>query len=68
MGRKGTHWTIKTPRLRCKCGRTVHLENNGTWRIVIDREAPPATAQNTLSISPVDDGETDEGAERGDGG
>ena len=66
MGRKGTHWTIKTPMLRCKCGRTIHLENRGVWRIILDRPAPCAEAQNTLSISPVVK-EEDEGAERGDG-
>ena len=65
---KGTQWVIKTPRLRCRCGRTVHYENRGKWKIVYDVEpvgadnpfgpsiGPCATPTSTLS-TPYDTGE-----------
>ncbi len=53
---KGTQWTIKTPRLRCKCGRVVHFQSKGRWTIIYDSE-PPAGAQNTLSSLPSEEEE-----------
>lgn len=40
---KGTQWVIKTPRLKCRCGATIHMENRGKWRIIYD--SPPDTAE-----------------------
>jgi hypothetical protein len=48
---KGTQWVTKTPRLHCPCGRVVHMEGKGKWRLVVDS----APSEKTLSIShPID--------------
>ena len=46
---KGTQWVIKTPRLKCRCGATIHMENRGKWRIIYDSEPTCATPTSTLS-------------------
>ena len=47
---KGTQWVIKTPRLKCRCGCTLHFECRGRWAIKYDSPA----SEYTLSMSPVD--------------
>jgi len=46
---KGTQWVIKTPRLKCRCGCTLHMENRGKWRIIYDSEPHRPTPTSTLS-------------------
>ena len=51
---KGTQWVTKTPRLHCPCGRVLHMEGKGKWRLIVD--SPPS--EKTLSIShPIDEQE-----------
>ena len=42
---KGTQWVIKTPRLKCRCGCTLHMENRGKWRIIYDSEGDGRSRQ-----------------------
>jgi hypothetical protein len=46
---KGTQWVIKTPRLKCRCGCTLHFECRGRWAIKYDS----APSEYTLSMSPT---------------
>ena len=54
---KGTPWVNKTARLRCRCGRTIHIELRGRCTIVYDSEpkddrqgkVDSATPSSTLS-------------------
>ena len=48
---KGTQWVIKTPRLKCRCGCTLHFECRGRWTIKYDSPA----SEYTLSMSPAID-------------
>ena len=36
---KGTQWVVKTPRLKCRCGCTLHFECRGRWVIKYDSPA-----------------------------
>jgi len=51
---KGTKWVTKTPRLHCPCGRVIHMEGKGSWRIIVDSEPKGRAAQNSLSLSLTD--------------
>ena len=60
---KGTQWVIKMPRLKCRCGCTLHYEFKGKARIIYDSE-PSARPTSTLStpygdgyLAPADDDE-----------
>ncbi len=44
---KGTQWVIKTPRLKCRCGTTLHFECRGRWAIKYD-SAPSSIPSLTL--------------------
>lgn len=47
---KGTQWVIKTPRLKCRCGATIHMENRGKWRIIYDSEPTEVKTNETRQI------------------
>lgn len=46
---KGTQWVIKTPRLKCRCGATLHFECRGRWAIKYD-SAPSSIPSLTLPL------------------
>lgn len=54
---KGTQWTIKTPRLRCKCGRVVHFQCKGRWSIIYDSEPQGVNNDDRRSDTECEAGE-----------